>query len=149
MPLQAGEKIRADCGQEVTLHAGKKNILRWGKIVHFQMHTIFRQCPFQDGEKMGQNTEIPCQASENIRANSGQEVPLKPGKKNICFPTSAGEKKMGQSTEMPFQAGEKIRADSGQEVPLQPRKKNIFFSTRDAGNIMKMPLSTRREEAGP
>ncbi|KAK3586962.1 hypothetical protein CHS0354_026679 [Potamilus streckersoni] len=176
MPLQAGEKIRADCGQEVTLHAGKKNILRWGKIVHFQMHTIFRQCPFQEGEKMGQNTEIPCQASENIRANSGQEVPLKPGKKNICFPTSVGEKKMGLSTEMPFQAvkkirarsaGEKIRADSGEEVPLQAGKKNIlrwgklfvFRCTQYLGNALskrtrkswaRVPkvISSEREDKG-
>ncbi|KAK3586961.1 hypothetical protein CHS0354_026678 [Potamilus streckersoni] len=175
MPFQAGEKIRADSGQEVPLQPRKKNIFnpttgenklfsfrcaqyyentiiksarRWaivlkcsfkrtrrkgltlvrkslyrqerkylkvGKIVRFQMHTIFRKCPFQAGEKkMGQSTEMSFQAGEKIRADSGQEVPFQPGKKNIFFPTTAGEK---------------IRADSGQEVPLQPRKKNIFNPT--------------------
>ncbi|KAK3586964.1 hypothetical protein CHS0354_026681 [Potamilus streckersoni] len=92
--------------------------------------TIFRKCPLQAGEKkMGQSTEMPFQAGEKIRADSGQEV----GEKKMMFtifrkcPFQAGEKKMGQSTEMPFQAGEKIRADSGQEVPLQPRKKKYLL----------------------
>ncbi|KAK3586956.1 hypothetical protein CHS0354_026673 [Potamilus streckersoni] len=58
---------------------------------------------------MGESTEMPFQAGEKIRADSGQEVP---------FTTRKGEKKMGQSTDMPFKAGE-IRADSGEEVPLQ------------------------------
>ncbi|KAK3586957.1 hypothetical protein CHS0354_026674 [Potamilus streckersoni] len=115
------------------LHAEKKNILRWEKIVHFQLFTIIRIFPFQEGEKkMSQSTEMPFQASEKIRADSGQEVPLQPREKisstlqqmfTIFRKCSfhMGLKKMGQSSEMPFQAGENIRAYSGLEVPLKPR----------------------------
>ncbi|KAK3586965.1 hypothetical protein CHS0354_026682 [Potamilus streckersoni] len=92
-PTTAGEKKSPDCGQEVPLPAEKKNILRWEKFVHFQMNTIFRKFPFQEDEKkMGQSTEMSFQAGEKIRADSGQEVPLQPKKKNIFNPTTGGNK---------------------------------------------------------
>ncbi|KAK3586959.1 hypothetical protein CHS0354_026676 [Potamilus streckersoni] len=107
---------------------------------------------------MSQSTEMPFQAGEKIRADSGQEVPFQPGKKKNLLSYNSGQEEDGPEYRNVLSSGreDKDRLFPGspfynQEIRISSSIKQ--FGTKcsfsDARNIMKMPLSGVREEDGP